>query len=138
MFYFLIIKFIILLTSLVLACLSWDRRGRCSADRSRTRRLRRSRAGKATLPLQALSLQRQRLLLRCGAYRAGRDAVGYIAHGLADDFPPFLSSIWRVCLEMQLVVHAESVANLALAHVLAFYIEFLPSAGANYAVWQVK
>jgi len=104
---------------------------------------------RSTCPLQARRLQRCRmppadatngtplLAHRASGHTGVRHLGADLAGRLAYDFPPLVRCLGRVCLELQLVAHAECVAHFPLAHILTLHIELAVCEGADDAVGQV-
>lgn len=80
------------------------------------------------------------ILLADGARRRTTfwNLAARLTSSLPDNFPPLARCLWRVCFELELVAHAESVPNLALGDVFALDIEFAVREGTDHAIRQVQ
>ena len=139
---------------LVFSRLARDSTTRCScrtAWHSRSRRTSTTRdsvvSRVCTSALQTRGLDRSRLCLLLwvhilGASIARNGAGGYVVCDLsgraADDLPPLLCSLGRVCFECKLMCHGESTADLSLRHILALDVEFLSVNSTDHAVRDVE
>ena len=104
-----------------------------------------SRVRTSTLQTRGLDRSRLRLLFRIhvlGASVAGNRAGRYIVCDLtrcaADDLPPLLRSLRRVCLERKFMCHGERTADLPLGHILALYIKLLPIHRPDHTIRNIE